>query len=190
MASILTPEGRVSYPNLFEPKADPSGRLRYGAVLIFDKKVDLSDLTKAAKEALEQRWGVKAKGMLQRGELRWPIRDGATKDAAGYGPDTVFLNLTTFSQPGVVDRYAGPAGRPRVITDPRVIYPGCYARAAVGVYAYDKSGNKGVAFGLNALQFLRDGDRLDGRRAPQDEFEAIEGEPPAADLDDLEDLLG
>jgi hypothetical protein len=190
MASILTPEGRVSYPSLFEAKADPSGRLKYGCVLIFPKSIDLSVLEKAALETLERKWGSKAKSMLKEGKLRWPIRDGGEKTAAGYGPDVVFINLTTFSQPGVVDRYAGPDGRPRPITDPRAIYAGCYARAATGPYAYDKQGNRGCAFGLNALQFLRDGERLDGRLPAQDEFDALEGEPPAADLDNLDDLLG
>jgi hypothetical protein len=192
MASILTPEGRVSYPALFEAKAgpDPNGRPKYGCVLIFPKSADLTALTKAAGEALELRWGKKAKDMLRRGELRWPIRDGAAKDAAGYGVNTVFINMASTQQPGVVDGYAGPDGRPRVITDPKTIYPGCFARAAVGVYTYDRQGNRGVAFGLNALQFLRDGERLDGRRAAQDEFDALEGEPPAADLNNLDDLLG
>jgi hypothetical protein len=188
--SLVTPEGRVSYPALFEAKPDPSGRLKFGAVLIFSKDADLSELKSAAGAALTQRFGANAMEQVKQGKLRWPFRDGSAKDAPGYGPGVVFVNLTSNNQPGVVDRYAGPDGRPRPITDPRAVYAGCYARAAVGIYAYDKSGNRGVAFGLNALQFLRDGERLDGRKAAQDEFDALGSEPPAADLDNLDDLLG
>ena len=50
-------------------------------------------------------------------------------------------------------------------------------------FTYDTNGSKGVSFGLQNLQKLRDGERIDGRMRPEDEFEAIES--GAADLDDL-----
>jgi hypothetical protein len=80
----------------------------------------------------------------------------------------VFAAATSMRQPGVID-----AGKARLMSDDD-FYSGCYARATVTAYAYDKSGNKGVAFGLQNLQKLADGEAFSGRVAPEDDFEAVE----------------
>ena len=54
---VITPEALLSYPALFEPKATPSGELKYGCALVFQKGADLSALENAALAALEERWG-------------------------------------------------------------------------------------------------------------------------------------
>ena len=180
---LITPEAMLSYPALFEPKPTPSGDLKYGCALVFQEGADLSALKKAALAALEERWGAKAKEMLQKKQLKWPFRDGAERDAQGYGPDTTFINVSSKQQPGVVDRYAGTDGRPRPITDPSEVYPGCFVRASLRPFTYNTNGSKGVSFGLQNLQKLRDGERIDGRMRPEEEFEAVER--GAADLDDL-----
>ena len=122
--------------------------------------------------------------MLQKKpQLKWPFRDGAERDAQGYGPGTTFINVSSKQQPGVVDRYAGTDGRPRPITEHSEVYPGCFVRASLRPFTYDTNGSKGVSFGLQNLQKLRDGERIDGRMRPEEEFEAVER--GAADLDDL-----
>jgi Protein of unknown function (DUF2815) len=180
---VITPKFRVSYPALFEPKETPSGELRYSTTMVFDKDEDLSALKKAAGEALQERWGAKAMEMVKKQQLKWPFRDGSEK----FGPGTIFLNVSSKQQPGVVDRYAGPDGRPRPITDPDEVYPGCYARASVRPFTYDVNGSKGVSFGLNNLQKLADGERLDGRMKAADEFDPTEAGP--ADLDSVDEML-
>jgi Enterobacter phage Enc34, ssDNA-binding protein len=180
---LITPEALLSYPALFAAKPTPSGELKYSCALVFPEGVDLSELKKAALAALQARWGVKTREMLQRKELKWPFRDGAEKDGPGYGPGKTFINVTSRQRPGIVDRHAGPDGRPRQITDPAEIYPGCFVRASLRPFTYDVNGSKGVSFGLQNVQKLRDGERIDGRMRPEDEFEAIEG--GGADLDDL-----
>jgi len=65
--------------------------------------------------------------------------------------------------------------------DPAVLYAGSYANAFVDVYAYPKDGqglSKGCAFGLTALQFAMDGERLDGRPDATTLFDAVAGAPP------------
>ena len=47
-------------------------------------------------------------------------------------------------------------------------------RASLRPFTYDTNGSKGVSFALQNLQKLRDGERIDGRLRPEDEFEAIE----------------
>jgi hypothetical protein len=180
---LITPEAMLSYPALFEPKRTPSGELKYGCALVFQEGADLSALENAALAALEERWGGRAKEMLQKKQLKWPFRDGAERDAQGYGPGTTFINVSSNQQPGVVDRYAGPDGKPRRITDLSEVYPGCFVLASLRPFTYDANGSKGVSFALNNLQKLRDGERIDGRLRAEDEFEAIEG--GAINVDDL-----
>jgi hypothetical protein len=180
---VITPEALLSYPALFEPKATPSGELKYGCSLVFQEGADLSALETAALAALEERWGAKAKEMVQKKQLKWPLRDGAERDAQGYGPGTTFINVSSNQQPGVVDRYAGADGRPRRITDPSEVYPGCVVRASVRAFAYDGAASRGASFALSNLQKLRDGERIDGRLAAEDEFDAVES--GAADVNDL-----
>jgi hypothetical protein len=94
------------------------------------------------------------------------------------------MNVKNKSKPGIVSTYPGPDGKPTPIDDTNAIYAGCRVRASLRAYAYDVSGNKGVAFSLGNLQKLADGDRLDGRKRAEDEFEADLSAKPA-DLDDI-----
>jgi hypothetical protein len=43
----------------------------------------------------------------------------------------------------------------------------------VTAYAYDKAGNRGVAFGLQNIQKLKDGEAFDGRSKPEDDFQPV-----------------
>ena len=181
--NVITPEAMLSYPALFEPKPTLSGELKYSCALVFQEGADLSALKNAALAALEERWVAKAKEMLEKKQLKWPFRDGAERDAQGYGPGTTFINVSSNQQPGIVDSSAGADGRPRRITDPSEVYPGCFVWASLRPFTYDTNGSKGVSFGLQNLQKLRDGERIDGRLRPEDEFEVIEG--GAADVDEL-----
>jgi hypothetical protein len=52
-------------------------------------------------------------------------------------------------------------------------------RASLRAFAYDTNGNKGVSFGLNNIQKLGEGQRLDGRKAATDEFDADLSQAPA-----------
>jgi Enterobacter phage Enc34, ssDNA-binding protein len=181
---LITPEAMLLYPALFEPRPTPSGELRYSCALVFPQSTDLSALRNAALAALELRWGAKAREMLQQKQLWWPLRDGTQKDAVGFGPNTTFINVSSRQPPGIVDRYAGPDGKPRPITDPAELYAGCLVRASLAVFTYDINNSRGVSFGLRNLQKLRGGERIDGRMRPEDEFEALE-----TGTSELEELL-
>ena len=60
------------------------------------------------------------------------------------------------------------------IIEEKDFYPGCYARATVRAFAYDQAGNRGVAFGLQNIQKLADGEPLGGRTKPHDDFEPVD----------------
>ena len=59
-------------------------------------------------------------------------------------------------------------------------------RASFTAFAYDNNGNVGVSFGLNNVQKLREGTRLDNRVAATDEFTADLTQEPV----DIDALLG
>lgn len=173
MARVITPEAQISYPNIFQPNE----KGKYTASLVFAPGTDLTALKKAAMEVVLEKFGEK-KGveMIKKGIVK--IEGGAhhtfrtDAEAKGYPEGSVFINVSSRKKPGVVSIFPGPDGRPLPITNEEEIYPGAVVIASVNPYWYDVDGNKGVAWGLNNIQKRRDGERLDGRQAAEDEFEA------------------
>lgn len=184
---VITPEAVLSYPYLFETQ-DPmeeGGEAKYGAVFVFLEGADLTALKKSVIEAAKEKWGDKAVGMLRDKKIRSPFRDDA--EDKGYPEGSVFITARSKARPGVVSIYPDPnnGGKPTPITDPELIYPGCFVKASVRAFAYDVKGNKGVSFNLNNVQKLRDGERLDGRTKAEDEFDA--DQDAVGSLEDLTD---
>lgn len=166
--NVMTPEFRVSFPNVFRPQkplqegADP----KYGLTMLFPKGADLSPLKKAAEAAVAEKWGTDKTKWPK--NLRSPFRDQGEKKFEGYESGGVFITATSKQKPGLVDGSVQP------IIDEAEFYPGCYARATVRAFAYDAAGNRGVAFGLQNVQKTRDGEPLGGRSRPENDFAPIE----------------
>lgn len=170
---IITPEFIASYPVLFEPKADDRGELFYSVALVFPAGTDLEALKADAMAVGKAKWGAK---YVPGPSFHFPFRTDA--EAKGYPEGSTFFSAKTKSKPGIVSRYAGPDGKPQVITDPEAIYPGVILRASIRFYAFESDKKKGVGVQLNNLQKVRDGERMDGRMKAEDEFDA-DGEAPA-----------
>lgn len=174
---IMTPAFRVSFPNVFEPKPGPDGKNpKYRMTLLFPKTTDLAILNNAIKEAAKEKWG---DNMPK--SLRNPIRDGDEKDAVQGYEDHYFINVTSTLRPGLVDLHGNDIISQD--TGPEGFYAGCYARASLSVFAYDKAGNKGVSFGLQNIQKLADGEPFSGRTKAMDDFE-FEEVDSASDYED------
>ena len=176
---ITTGEFRVSYANVFEPTKFEGQTPKYGVTMLFPKGTDLSPMKKLAQEALNEKWPDKSK--RPKG-LRNPFRDGDTEkpDVDGYAGMT-FVRANSKQKPGVVDRQRNP-----IFTEEE-FYSGCYARATLTAYAYDHAGNRGVAFGLQNLQKLRDGEEFSGRAKAEDDFEVYEDDSDGAVFDNEDD---
>lgn len=165
--NVITPEFRVSFPYVFRPQKpmeegkDP----KYSITMLFPKGADLSKLKAAAKEAAVEKWGADQSKWPK--NLRLPFRDQGEKELDGYEAGAIFVTATSKQKPGLVN------ARNEDIINDSDFYAGCYARASVRAFAYDKAGNRGVAFGLQNIQKLRDGDPLGGRTRPQDDFEPV-----------------
>ena len=63
----------------------------------------------------------------------------------------------------------------KAIIDPSRVYAGVWAIIHTNCYAYDNKGNRGVAFGLEHVQIVRDDEPLDGRTKVDSAFKAIAG---------------
>lgn len=174
MRKVSTPVFRASFPWLFEPQPPMEGNTgepKYSVVMLFDEAAQKSPEFKAMKDlanaAIKEKWGDKVPSTL-----RNPFRPGSDKpDLDGY-EGCIFVSASSKMQPGVVDGRLN-----RIISKevaPEGFYAGCFARATVTAYAYDKAGNKGVAFGLQNVQKIRDGEAFSQRTRAEDDFEATE----------------
>ena len=103
---------------------------------------------------------------LDRAVYKLPFHRGEEKEYAGYGPGVVYFTMSAKNiKPTVVGRdLTTPLG-------PEEFYAGCYARASVTPFAFNNIG-KGIALGLNHLQKLKEGERLDACTSPEDDFGA------------------
>ena len=50
------------------------------------------------------------------------------------------------------------------------VYSGVYGRASITFYAFNSSGNRGIACGLNNLQKIRDGEPLGSKASAESDF--------------------
>lgn len=188
MPNVITPECRLSFVRVKEPAPTPSGALKYSVQLIWEKEDDLKIVEEAVQKAAEDKFDKKifANGWPHK-VLMNPLRDGEEErpgDPQYVGK--IFASAKSDRQPGVVIK-KGDKIVP--LMDFEEIYSGCYGRVSISVYAYDKAGNKGVAFGLNNIMKTRDGDRLDGRTAAQDDFAQFGEFEQLGELEELDDNI-
>lgn len=186
---LITPIAILSYPHIKAPQkaSTPGGKDKYSVSLVFTKeelaKPESAKLFQAMQDA------ARAAGVAKFGDqldtlLKSPAfhrgfrRDWETK---GYPEGSVFINARSEQRPGLVYSYAAPGTTtPARVPDDKidtVFYPGALVRASVTAFAFINSGNKGLGFAINNLQFIADGERLDNRVAAEAEFTVLNQEP-------------
>ena len=169
---------RISFANIWEPKAINGGDEKYSVSCLIPKsdKKTIARIQKAVEAAKEDGKARKWSGKIPP-NLKLPLRDGDIDrpDDENY-EDCFFLNASSKDAPQVVDRKVNP------VLDPMMVYSGCYCNVSVNFYAFNANGNRGVAAGLGNIQFVRDGERLSGKASADADFDALE--------DDDEDVLG
>lgn len=164
----VTAAGRLSYPNLFTPRAaNDQAAPKYSATLLIPKSDTLTvDRIHSAIDAAVQD-GVDRhvfKQPIDPTHSKYPpLRDGDLPNDSGEprGPEFaghwfIAAKAGTQSKPFVVDQQLQP------IIDENDIYAGCYVNMAVQFFAYENSGNKGISAALVGVQFVKDGERLGG----------------------------
>ena len=172
---IITPPFRASFLSLHEASSYQGGADKFSVTALWQ----VEDIKGRYKDA----WGrvVKALDAKAReffdlplaklpANIRRGIRNGNEKaHLNGYGEGILFAALSTDRRPQVVDLRKNVIDVRDWRVDP-LVYPGCWMRASISPYAYDNIG-KGVALGLNNIQWLGHGERLDSQTNAAVDFE-------------------
>lgn len=205
---------RLSFPNLDKPRNtedDPKKppKMKYSATLLYPKSGDLPAKTAsgekvsvadiAVRVATEQ-WGDKAVQWIKDGLIRSPFLDGdgpqgvnkkSGERHAGYaGHKFIRAAANEDRQPRCVDRKVLPYKDAAAIRDG--LYAGCYVHAVVNLFAWEnEKGGKGLSFGLQMVQFAKDGERLagGGGASPDAFFESIPDDGDATAISDAGGLF-
>ena len=155
---LVTNEVRLSYAHVWEPNSINGSDPKYSVSLIIpkDDKETLELIGKAVDNAINvgiSKFGGKKPN---KGAIKLPLRDGDVEKEDEAYANSYFINANSKTAPQIVgiDRFP--------ITDQSEVYSGCYARVSLNFYAYNASGNKGIACGLGNIQKVRDGESLGG----------------------------
>jgi hypothetical protein len=168
---LVTPEFRAAFVGLFRataPRENPDGKKKYSLRAVFAPGTDMSGLKKAAASAASDKWGSNLPKTM-----RSPFRLNEELDnpIPGVADDAIVMTFSANEdrRPGLVD------ARLNDIIDESEVYSGAWFRAQVRAYAYEASGNRGVAFGLENVQKLRDDEPLGSGKLPASKaFDAVD----------------
>lgn len=171
--NIISPEFRAAFISVFRAtkarEAAPDAKAKFSIRAAFPPTADLTALKAQAKIAAEEKWGANVPKTC-----RSPFRLNEELDnpVVGIGDDWVIMTFsaTEDRRPGLVDANL------QDIIDEAEVYSGAWFRAQVRAFAYENAGNKGISFGLQNVQKLRDGDPIGGGRTPASKaFDAVPG---------------
>ena len=173
----------MSYLNVNEPKVPLGGGTPKYSVSLIIPKSDTVTVAKirAAIQAAYEEGQSKLKGNSKfvpaLEDIKTPLRDG-DKDRKGDEAyqNSWFVNANSTTKPGVVD-----ADRQPILVSSE-LYSGIIGRASINFYAFNSSGNRGIACGLNNIQKLSDGTPLGGHSRAEDDFADLEEEEDEEDF--------
>lgn len=172
---LISPESVASFLNIFRPHPEQKtkdGRPKYTMTQIFKPKDQKTPEFKALKRAVDkvvsEKWGDERPKKLK---LPFLTTEDLDKIPAGLEDDDVFIRLTAVNKPGIVDQNVQP------ILDESEVYAGAVVRTSIQAYSWtDDKGGKGVSFGLNNVQKMRDGVHLAGGSRAEDDFDAVDSD--------------
>lgn len=169
--ALTTGEVRLSFVNLFTPRANQPGQEPKYSTTILVPKTDFQTkqrLDAAIQAAIEK--GVSTVWAGARPpQPKIPVYDGdgVRPNGEAFGPECKghwVLTAGSKQQQAVV----GPDLSP--IIDQTRVYSGVYGRVNLNFFPYSNSGNRGVGVGLGPVQILRDGEPLGGRISAEQAF--------------------
>jgi len=181
---LLTPPFRVSFPEVWQKKSFQEGQPgRYSLTCLFTP-AEFSEKDKAKWKAIHVAcnqvaldvWKKSYIAARDAGGYTLPFHKGDAEAKWGRGPGIVFCTLAaSMRRPTIINKQG------EVMTEDgeEEFYSGCYARASINPYV-PKGWKKTMALGLNNLQKLGEGERLDNFSSAEDDF----GSDPAEYGDD------
>lgn len=200
--AAFTSEFRLSYPNLFEPREQDDGRLKFSMDMLFAKdgfdKDDFAELKKVYNAAVPREWIANNYEfpsfwkMFQNGDKKRDANGNAKEELKGH-----FL-LRASCQEQFPPRLLLPNMKKAGRAD---IYGGCYCKALLTAYSWEHKNKKGavikrgVSFSIEDVIKTRDGQPFGGGLSASDrdeyykKFKPVEAADDDADeLDDEDDL--
>ena len=182
MSVIMMKNVRLSFPNIWTPKAFVEGQQpKFSCNLLLDKENDKAQIA-SFKKAIREAALASFNGEIPTG-LKICINDGKDKSYDGY-ENAMYISCASRLRPQIIDRDRTPLveedGRP---------YAGCYVNAAISLWVQaNKYGNR-IACNLNALQFSKDGETFGaGGIKVEAVFDDIQSEQDA-DVESEDDFL-
>lgn len=153
---------------------DSTNEPTYNLVGLIPAGVDTSALKQIVMAAWEKSAFAKTRGKPK----FVPVKSQAERadKYEGFGMGEIYFDAKTKNTVPCFDAQMNPLPVDQ-------IYSGCWARVKVRSYAYDKAGNWGVGFGLQAVQKIADDDKFAGGGNATDGFEPVnapKGNGPAA----------
>lgn len=140
--------------HLYKPYSAINGlEPKYFLTLIITKseKAEIARLRKVFEEVVSSNKDFLADKPLNKSTIG--LRDGDNRENSVFA-DSYYLTATSIEKPGVVDVDINP------ILDPSELYDGCFGRASITLYPYLSNLDGGIAVGLNNVQKLKDGERV------------------------------
>lgn len=168
---VVTGKVRFSFCHIFEAQAPQGGgEPKYGVTLLIPKS-DTATVEKIKAAMAEARENF----IKKNGASSLPVKpnhtmhdgDGLRDSGEPYGPECKGCYVITVSnknKPVIVDNFRNE------ITDPGEVYSGCYGRAAINFYGYNRNGKKGISASLLSVQKLHDGEPF-GTTGSADDFD-------------------
>lgn len=182
---VVTGKVRLSYVHLNEPHSGfPNQEPKFSTVILVpkDDETTVNKILRAQQAALKEGEAGKFGGKAPK-NWKNTFRDGDEEGDLERNPEYAghyFMTVSNFQKPGLVDKDVNP------ILDPTEVYSGCYARVSMNAFPFNSNGAKGVSFGLRHVQKLADGEPLGSFSRAEDDFEPIEVDE---DADELESIL-
>jgi hypothetical protein len=186
LCRVLTPKFRVSYPHVFKPQAPkPTDKKKYSVTMLFDKKMDLSGIKEAIRQAKIAQFGPDKKDWPD--DLQSPVTDGDDPkhaDKEGYkGCWAIKASTSEEQKPQVVDQNLVE------IIKPSDFYPGCYARAYIFARYWEYMGKQGIHFILDHVQKLGDGKSFGGKKPADQVFTPVGDDGGGDDTASADDFM-
>lgn len=181
---VVTSKARASYAYVFEPQQGKgNSKAKYSTVLVFypspETTATRKNLLAAATVAGRKKFGDKFDAMVKSGAITAVGGKGAILRTDGieekYPGAEFYFSARNEHRPGLVDSNMQP------IIDKDAFYSGCWMRVSVTAFGYDTEGNKGVSWSLGNIQKVADGERLDNRATPDQEFTPISADQTPMD---------